>query len=139
MGINAWSSILKAIRLGGRKLAPLFSPRKCLRAIRNHRPIGIRCYDNGGCGKPGGTVDRYTVVFTGRYRHLTGGEQWYVGMNESPFHPQGFVQHGSSRTEIDLPSYAHLGKKISFDALPADCQKLVMADCMHLSVDLPHE
>lgn len=41
-------------------------------------PKYIRCYDNGGK-----TCDRYTVVFTGRYRHKTGGSFLYVGMSRS--------------------------------------------------------
>ena len=94
-------------------------------------PRYIRCYDNGN--RPdGGTIDRYTVVYTGRYRHKTGGSQWYVGMSAAPFHPQGFGQHGEYPGHlgpaIDRPSYGHLGKKIKFQDLPEDCQKLVLQD-----------
>ena len=86
-------------------------------------PHYIRCYDDGGK-----SIDRYTVCFTGRYRHLTGGVFVYLTMNCAPFHPQGFGQHGSSRTQTDRPSGAHLGKRISFSDLPADCQRLVRSD-----------
>lgn len=116
-----------------RARATAITPKKCLRAILKPRPIGVRCYDNGGVDAKG-SVDRYTVVYTGRYRHLTAREQLYVSMSGSPFHPMGMGQHGSAATEIDRPSYAHLGKKISFDALPEDCQRLVMNDCFDLSV-----
>jgi hypothetical protein len=101
-----------------------------MKRILKHRKIGVRCYDNGGK-----TADRFTVVYAGRYRHLTGGDQWYVGMSCHPFHPQGFGQHGASSNDIDRPSYKHLGKRISFDALPPDCQTLVKDDCMYLAID----
>ena len=90
-------------------------------------PRYIRCYDNGG-----ETWDRYTVVFTGRYRQKTNGEFWYVGMSSNPFHPQGFGQHGGSPTQIDWPTYGHLGKKIKFENLPENCQKLVKSDYLDL-------
>jgi hypothetical protein len=83
-------------------------------------PRWIRIYDNGGK-----TFDRYTVVFTGRYRHRTDGEHWYLGMSEHPFHPQGFGQHGWSETQIDYPRYSHIGKRISWEQLPPDCQRCV--------------
>ena len=91
------------------------------RLLPEGKPRYIRCYDNGG-----ETLDRYTVVYTGRYR----GDGWfqYISMNSSPFHPQGIGQHGEHPTQIDRPSYGHLGKKITFDDLPEDCQKLVMQD-----------
>jgi hypothetical protein len=79
-------------------------------------PRYIRVYDNGGK-----TLDRYTVVFTKKkinQRFL------YLGMNSSPFH--GFGQHGESDFLIDRPGYSHLGKKITFDALPDDCKKCVV-------------
>ncbi len=95
--------------------------------------IGVRCYDNGGPEAPGGTVDRFTVVYTGRYRRYTGGEQLYVGMDAHPFHPQGFGQHGASRTAIDMPAYSHLGKRIEFADLPQDCKLLVLRDCQELA------
>jgi hypothetical protein len=95
--------------------------------------IGVRCYDNGGVNCPGGTVDRYTVVYTGRYRRYMGGHQMYVGMDGNPFHPQGFGQHGTSSKSIDLPAYSHLGKRIEFSDLPQNCQLLVMSDCQELA------
>jgi len=92
------------------------------RLLPEGKPRYIRCYDNGGT-----TIDRYTVVFTGRYRGH-GGEFMYLGMSSNPTHPQGFGQHGFSQDQIDRPTYGHLGKKISFDDLPADCQELVLSD-----------
>ena len=84
-------------------------------------PRYVRCYDNGG-----ETADRYTVVFTGRYKQNTGGEFWYVGMSGNPFHPQGIGTHGSSRTQIDYPSYGHLGKKVKFSDLTENSKVCVL-------------
>lgn len=86
-------------------------------------PRYIRCYDNGG-----ESLDRYTVVFTGNYRSKTGGDFLYIGMNDSPFHPQGVGMHGGHKEQIDRPGYGHLGKKISFQQLPDDCRALVLRD-----------
>ena len=95
--------------------------------FRDNAPRYVRCYDNEGK-----TWDQYTVVFSGRYRYNTGGSFWYVGMSEYPYHPQGFGQHGESNQQIDRPRHSHLGKKISFSALPIDCQNLVMRDYCYL-------
>jgi hypothetical protein len=92
-------------------------------------PRYVRCYDNGG-----ETADRYTVVYTGRYRGRGG--CFYLGMNAAPFHPQGIGQHGESDRPIDRPSYGHLGKRIAFEELPPDCQKAVLQDYRELW-DLP--
>jgi hypothetical protein len=97
------------------------------RLLPNNEPRWIRCYDNGGK-----TLDRYTVVYTGHYTQNTGGQFWDVCMNASPFHPQGIGQHGESSYPIDRPTYGHLGKKIKFNQLPEDCQKLVLSDYVYL-------
>lgn len=100
--------------------------------LPNGKPKYIRCYDNGG-----ESADRYTVVFTGRYRKTNRDEFVYVGMSERPFHPQGYGSHGSSQTQIDVSKWGfapamgrknHLGKRIPFDAMPEDCRKLVLSD-----------
>ena len=77
---------------------------------------GVRVYDNDGK-----TYDRYTAVFTEKMND----EFVYLGMSQNPCHPQGFGQHGFSRTPIDRPTSKHLGKRIKFDLLPIDCQRLV--------------
>jgi len=59
-------------------------------------PQYVRVYDNKGQ-----SLDNYTCVLTGRYRHKTGGEFWYLMMNAAPFHPQGIGMHGSSPDQID--------------------------------------
>lgn len=103
-------------------------------------PRWIRCYDNGG-----ESFDRYTVVFTGRYTHKTGGKFWYIGMSEHPFHPQGFGQHGELDFQCDtrgengnrgwpptIGRSCHIGKRIHFIDLPKDCRELVTSTYMEL-------
>lgn len=74
----------------------------------------IAVYDNGGR-----TIDRYTVAYLdipeGKYVSM-------LAMNDEPFHPQGFCQHTSGMVG------KHLGKRIAFDSLPADCQLAVTQD-----------
>jgi hypothetical protein len=73
-------------------------------------------YDNGGV-----SFDRYTVYYEGRGTFDT---IWYDcrAMSEHPFHPQGFGQYGYGKPG------RHNGKKITFEELPEDCQKLVLQD-----------
>jgi len=72
----------------------------------------------------GETLDRYCVVYDYSDQETANGEKlyWSVCMNSAPFHPQGIGSHGPA-----MPG-KHLGKKIKFSQLPADCQKLVMQD-----------
>lgn len=110
------------------------------RLIPRGIPRWIRCYDNGG-----ETFDRYTVVYTGRYTHKTARQHWGVGMSTHPFHPQGFGQHFEYPYQVDAPNgkwppaigrKCHLGRRITFQNLPTDCQKLVLQDYLCLW-DLP--
>ena len=93
------------------------------------KPKFVRIYDNGG-----ETADRFTVVFTGRYGHKTGNETWIIGMCEAPYSPQGVCLHSPLpyNERPDFPTYGHLGKKIKFDDLPKDCQKVVLEDYKYL-------
>ena len=77
--------------------------------------MNIRIYDNGG-----ETFDRYTVIYmdTPEGRGLYGAR----GMSERPFHPQGFGMYCTA-----APG-RHLGRRIAFEALPQDCQRLVISD-----------
>ncbi len=109
----------------------------------NGTPKWIRIYDNEGR-----SCDRYTVVFSGSYNNIgkKAREQKnnyhpYVGMSESPFHPQGFCQHGEEPYLIDAmngkwpPSIGkknHLGTRIAFSDLPQDCKKVVLNDYKEL-------
>ena len=76
----------------------------------------IRCYDNQGA-----TADRYTVVYMDSPERAAGTFEC-VGMDDRPFHPQGFGMHS-----IAEPG-AHLGRRIWFRNLPADCQTVVRRD-----------
>lgn len=73
--------------------------------------------DNGG-----ETCDRYHVVYDemGNFK----GDNLALGMNDRPFHPQGFCQHGHFKPGD------YLGKLIRFDDLPPDCQQAVLQDMM---------
>ena len=84
--------------------------------LSDNTPRYIRIYDNGG-----ETFDRYTVVFTGKYRKRAK-EFIYLGMSENPHHPQGFCQHGFAQYLIDRPTYSHLGKPVKYQDLPDDCR-----------------
>lgn len=75
----------------------------------------IRLYDNGGK-----TIDRYTAV----YMNCPEGRGLYEarGMDANPYHPQGFGMYCS------VTPGRHLGRRIAFEELPPDCQKLVLSD-----------
>lgn len=75
--------------------------------------------------KADGGGDAFTVCFRAfRYDGVL--VYPYLGFNEVPFHPCfGIAQHGESRTPIDGP---HLGKRIPFESLNADCQALILQD-----------
>jgi hypothetical protein len=106
------------------------------RLLPNNVPRWIRVYDNRG-----ETLDRYTVLFTGRYASKTGGEHWGLSMNAAPFHPQGIGCHFGCREIVDslggkwppkIGKRNHLGVRIRFEDLPADCQKAVLGDYREL-------
>ena len=101
---------------------------RLLRLLPGGIPKWIRCYDNGGTDAPDGSIDRFTVVFT----RINDGYCHYLALNESPFSPLGFCQHGEDRDVIDKPRYSHLGKKITFDDLPRDSQIAVLQDYLDI-------
>ena len=115
------------------------------RLLPDGRPRWVRIYDNGGPDAVDGSIDRYTVVYTGRYRCCADktcrAHSQYVGMSGSPYHPQGMCMHGESPQPIDSLSGQwppaigrrnHLGKRIRFEELPADCQRVVISDYREL-------
>jgi hypothetical protein len=73
-------------------------------------------------------IDRYTVVYLDN--PYPNGNVDYLAMNEQPFSPQGFGQHGEMK--IDAVQYKGRGgcfdKRIKFADLPTDCQKAVLQD-----------
>lgn len=78
----------------------------------------VRIYDNGGK-----TFDRFTAVYMNQPAHWQHDKVFQaVGMSENPFHPQGFGMHCTA-----MPG-RHLGKRITLEQLPPDCQKLVKQD-----------
>ena len=108
-------------------------------------PRWVRAYDNGG-RDAGGSIDQYTVVFTGRAaadKPQGCPNQWpYLAMNAAPFHPQGFGQHGHSNhqpCDVNKQGWApavgrknHLGTRINFADLPDDCRRLVIGNYMEI-------
>lgn len=98
----------------------------------NGEPLHVRCYDDGK------SADRYTVIFCGAKARVDG--EWpYLAMGPTPHHPQGFGQHGHSQgvrpcdysESRHVPAVGkrnHLGLRITFADLPADCQRLVRSD-----------
>lgn len=100
------------------------------RLLPNGVPRWVRCYDNGG-----ETADRYTAVFS---KKSDNGWFSYRGMSEHPYHPQGVGMSGQNQfSPVDTigglwpPAIGrrnHLGKRILFSDLPADCQRPVVDD-----------
>jgi hypothetical protein len=78
-----------------------------------------------------GYADRYTVVFKDCPVERKPGYFMCVGMSAHPFHPQGVGQH----TEAMVGD--HLGKRIKFEELPADCQRLVLIDLSDIQAAQP--
>ncbi len=116
-----------------KKISPKRQAERKASLVPNGKPKMVRCYDNGGPEKDNGSIDRYTVVFTGNYTHKTGRAFWYLAMSGSPFHPQGFGQYGETMYKpCDKPTYSHLGKKIKFEDLNEDCQQYVMQTYLYL-------
>lgn len=75
----------------------------------------VRLYDNGGK-----TFDRYTAVYMDEIERS--GLYGARAMSDQPFSPQGFGCYTSA-----APG-RHLGRRIKFEELPADCQRLVLQD-----------
>lgn len=75
----------------------------------------IRIYDNGGR-----SYDRYTCVFMDReYAPYKPALREALGFNAEPFAALGFGQYCAA-----LPG-RHLGKRIKFEDLNADCQQFI--------------
>lgn len=94
-------------------------------------PRYVRIYDNGGA-----TFDRYTAVFTGRYRKSTRDDFFVRGMSADPYHPQGFGISEGYPYLIDarkgwapaVGRKCHLGTRIRFEDLPEPCRRSVVSD-----------
>lgn len=113
-------------------------------------PKYVRIYDNGGTSSPNGSCDRYTVVFTGNYNNIgrpirgshVQSEHNYLAMSGAPYHPQGICLHGSTSwhcCDVNDQGWPpaigrknHLGRRIRFEDLPKDCQKITLDDYKEL-------
>ena len=79
--------------------------------------------DNGGR-----TMDRYTVVYDELATTIPDETKLVsLGMDDRPFHPSGFCQHGEAVVGD------HLGQEIDFFDLPFPCQFAVMRDFLDTS------
>lgn len=112
--------------------------RKCLNYSDADFCDVSQCGHKTVCGYPEkGSFDRYTVVFTGHYKGREGCD--YIGMSQHPSHPQGFGQHGHHASQSDVggsgfpPAVGDrgdLGRRITFQTLPPDCQRLALLTYM---------
>ncbi len=102
-----------------------------IRRLSNHRNRLARFYDNAE------TADRFTASYLAVQSNY-GGQRWfwYRGMSVHPSDPQGFGCSGESKgVPVDFPPAPlgrknHLGRRIRFQDLPEDCQRLVLQDLM---------
>ena len=86
--------------------------------IVNGRRKTCRIYDYGDT-----VADRYTVALRG-YRVAGYGMVYpFLAAGPQPFHPQGFGQHGESR---EFLKGRHLGKRVTFESVPADVQRFIL-------------
>lgn len=105
------------------------------------KPKYVRVYDNGGPDVEDGSLDRYTVIFSGNFPKTRipqyGTVYPHLAMNGCPFHPQmGICIHGEHNRIIDAPQgwppaigrKCHLGRRIPFDELPNDCKIVVLSN-----------
>ena len=88
---------------------------KCMNTFKQ-RLSQTHIYDNGGK-----TSDRYTAVYIFQPEKAPNTFS-AVGMNDKPFHPMGIGMHCTA-----MPGQ-HLGKRIKFEDLPEDCQKVIIQD-----------
>jgi hypothetical protein len=101
---------------------------------RGH-PRWTRIYDNNG-----DSMDRYTVVFTGKYRKPDE-DIVFLSMSAEPFSALGVCLKGTSSLPIDVNEYGFsprigavidLGKRITFDDLPPDCRRATIQQYIEL-------
>lgn len=68
-------------------------------------------------------ADRYTIALRGYWVEHHGRVYPYLASGPSPFHPQGFGQYGECGAFING---RHLGKRVTFESVPADVQKFIL-------------
>jgi len=119
------------------------------RLLPKGEPHYVRIYDNHDTDP---TFDRYTVIFSGRYRQYTHGEFLLLAMSINPYHPQGFCIHSTYPYQCDtlgapdkdgrrrrtrwggvsVGRTCHLGRRIEFKDLPEQCRMSVLQTYMPL-------
>ena len=125
---------------------PTMTPTRQERLAPNGIPRWIRVYDNG----PDGSIDHYTVVFTGRYADRPRIGHAYLAMSSCPNLPGlGFYQHGECEiVEGNKPGQwppaigrrGNCGLRIAFTDLPLDCQKAAWTDYASIwNIKDPHQ
>lgn len=76
-----------------------------------------RIYDAGDS-----FADRYTIAL--KAESYLGRLYWpYLASGPTPFHPQGFGQHGES---TEFLNGKHLGKRVAFDTLPEQTKQFIL-------------
>ena len=89
-----------------------------------NKSITIEMWDNGG-----ETIDRYTIAISGLQEIDGEPYTYFMGASDSPFHPQGFGQHGHEiptwKHKAHRGGFRHLGKRVKFYELPPDVQRFI--------------
>lgn len=119
-------------------MTPIKLNQRIARLMPRGVPRYVRCYETEEIHKCG---ERYTVCFTGHGSRDHG--FGFRGMSADPFHPQGIGMWGEGGNQpVDtmgekknhwywppaIGRKCHVGKRIKFTDLPADCQRLVIQD-----------
>lgn len=86
--------------------------------VNNKRKV-CRIFDTG----IDGPCDRYTIAFKGYRIEGYGMVYPYLAANDYPFCPNGFGQYCESRLFLTGKC---LGRRVSFDSLPADVKKFIL-------------
>lgn len=83
------------------------------------KSLVCRIYDLGLHGP----FDRYTIAFKGYRVQGLCMVYPYLASSDNPYSPQGFGQHGESKKFM---TGRHLGKRVSFDAVPSEVQRFIL-------------
>jgi len=73
------------------------------------------------------SAEQYCIVFT--KKTLDRGVFMSLGLSAQPFHPWGICQHSETRFPNGSKEW---GKRIKFEDLSADCQRLVIDDYKYI-------
>tara|TARA_Y100000401_G_C8181259_1_gene154095 strand:- start:19 stop:333 length:315 start_codon:yes stop_codon:yes gene_type:complete len=95
--------------------------RKNYRKSKKSYPNGILLITDSGSK----FADRYAVFYE-PYEHNNKMVFPYVAMDQNPYGPNGFGQHGELSHRYSV--WGTNDKAIDFENLPIECQKLVMND-----------